>query len=115
MAFGKGDIIICNDNLKSMPIYAQRKACPWLIVSERALNKHTPIVWAIPFATEKKNYPLTFIWDSKIQETKTDGALLVTQLTTLNLRSRWTKLIEHVDNIPKEVYEYIDAILEKQK
>lgn len=115
MAFGKGDIIICNGNLKSMPIQDQSKACPWLVVSERTLNTHTPIIWTIPFAAEKKEYPLTFIWDRKAQGTKTDGTLLVTQLTALNLQGCRAKLIEHVDSIPKKVYEYIDAILGRQK
>lgn len=106
-------IIICNNSLNPMPIQEQRKTCPWLIVSEESLNKHTPIVWAIPFAAEKKKYPLTFIWNCKVQGTKTDGTLLVTQLTALNLQIHWAKLVEHVNNIPKEIYEYVDAILGK--
>lgn len=113
MSYGKGDIIICNNGPKPMSVKEQNGARPWLVVSDKGLNKYTPFVWAIPFTTTQRDYPLTLIWDKDVRETKTYGTLLVNQMTTLDVQHRWTKLVEHVDNIPSKVYEYINAILGK--
>ena len=107
----KGDIIIYNNGPKPLGVKEQDEARPWLVVSEPELNKHTPFVWAIPFTKTVRKYPLTLIWDKDKAQTKTYGTLLVNQMTTIDVQNRWTKVKEHTDYIPGEVYDFINAIL----
>lgn len=108
--YGRGDIIIVSNDLKPKNNYEQKGVRPWLVVSRRLLNKRGPFVWAIPFTTTEREYPLAYNWTQKGPNTETYGTLLCDQLATLDVSHRWTKFIEHTE-IPGEVDLMIQAIL----
>ncbi|WP_420827751.1 hypothetical protein [Limosilactobacillus antri] len=79
-------------------------------MSRTLLNGNGPFVWALPFTTSEREYPLAYNWTEKGPTTETHGTLLCDQLTTLNVSHRWTKLIEHTE-IPDEIDSLIQAVL----
>ncbi len=83
---------------------------PWLVISEELLSKHTPFIWAIPFTSTKRDYPLALDWDSLNVDSKTTGTLLCAQVVSVDFKSRHAKFVEHVE-IPKEVDTIVEAIL----
>lgn len=108
--YGRGDIIIMSNDPKPKNNNEQKGLRPWLVVSRTLLNENGPFVWALPFTTSERNYPLAFNWTEKIPSTETHGTLLCDQLTALDVTHRWTKPIEHVE-IPAEVDSLIQAVL----
>lgn len=111
---GIGDIILVDAGPVPGGVHEQSGKRPWLVLSDPALCSNTGFVWAVPFTTTERDYPLTFKWHSDERGTTTHGTLLVHQLTTLDVRNRGSKFLEHTDNIPPEIYDYIFAVLAKK-
>ena len=112
--FGTGDIILVDAGPVPEGVHEQSGKRPWLVLSDPALCANTGFVWAVPFTTTDRDYPLTLKWRSDEQGTKTHGTLLVHQLATVDVRNRDSRFLEHAGNIPPEVYDYISAILAKK-
>lgn len=108
--YGRGDIIIVSNDPKPKNNNEQKGARPWLVVSRTLLNGNGPFVWALPFTTSEREYPLAYNWTEKGPNTETYGTLLCDQLTTLDVSHRWTKLIEHTE-VPNEVDNLVQAVL----
>ena len=85
----------------------QKGGRPWLVLSIEGFNQVTPFVWAVPFTTSERDYPLAYKWNTN---SKTSGTLLCDQLTTLDVKHRYYKFIEHVE-VPIEVTDKIRAVL----
>lgn len=107
--YGRGDIIMSNDP-KPKNNNEQKGIRPWLVVSRTLLNENGPFVWALPFTTSERNYPLAFNWTDRVPSTETYGTLLCDQLTALDVTHRWTKPVEHTE-VPAEVDSLIQAVL----
>lgn len=108
--YGRGDIILASDDPKPKNNNEQKGLRPWLVVSRKLLNEYGPFVWAIPFTTTEREYPLAYNWIKKGPDTETYGTLLCDQLVALDVHHRWTKLVEHTE-VPAEVDSMIQAIL----
>lgn len=108
--YGRGDIILVSNDPKPKSNNEQKGLRPWLVVSRRLLNERSPFVWAVPFTTTEREYPLACNWSQQDHNTQTYGTLLCDQLTTLDASHRWTKLLEHTE-VPGEVDLIIQAIL----
>lgn len=106
----RGDIILVSNDPKPYESNEQKGKRPWLIVSERLLNEVSPFVWAVPFTSSKREYPLAIDWDSVYPSSVTKGTLLCDQLTTMDVLHRNYRLLEKVE-IPEEVDYRIQAIL----
>lgn len=107
--YGRGDIIIVSNDLKPKNNNEQKGLRPWLVVSRTLLNENGPFVWALPFTTSMREYPLAYNWTENRPNTDTHGTLLCDQLTTLDVTHRWTKKIEHTE-VPTEVDALIQAV-----
>lgn len=105
---GRGDIIKLSNDPKPRNNHEQKGYRPWLILSDSALNEVSPFVWAIPFTTSRRNYPLCYDWAD--ENSQTTGTLLCNQLTSLDVAHRHWVYSEHV-KIPAEVDYIIQAIL----
>lgn len=108
--YGRGDIIMVSNDPKPKNNNEQKGLRPWLVVSRKLLNERGPFVWAVPFTTTERKYPLAYDWTKKGPNTETHGTLLCDQLVTLDVYHRWTKLVEHTE-VPAEVDLMIQAIL----
>lgn len=108
--YGRGDIILVSNDPKPKNNREQKGLRPWLVISRRLLNENGPFVWAVPFTTTEREYPLAYDWTNKGPNTETYGTLLCDQIAALDVRHRWTKLIEHTE-VPNEVDLMIQAIL----
>lgn len=106
---GRGDIIMVSNDPKPENNNEQKGPRPWIVVSRKALNEHSPFVWALPFTNTYRTYPLAFNWTEEVPETKTHGMLLCDQLATLDVKHRHWRPIEHTE-IPKEVDLLIQAV-----
>ncbi len=107
---GRGDIILVSNDPKPKNNREQKGLRPWLVVSDELLNANGPFVWAIPFTSTPRDYPLTFDWTKNVGDSKTKGSLLCDQLTSLDVDHRWHQLLEHVE-VPREVDDLIQGIL----
>lgn len=102
-----GDIIFLSNDPKPKNNNEQKGGRPWLVLSIEGFNQVTPFVWAVPFTTSERDYPLAYKWNTN---SKTSGTLLCDQLTTLDVKHRYYKFIEHVE-VPIEVTDKIRAVL----
>ncbi|KRM20294.1 hypothetical protein FC40_GL000213 [Ligilactobacillus hayakitensis DSM 18933 = JCM 14209] len=102
-----GDIVFLSNDPKPQNNNEQKGGRPWLVLSVEGFNQVTPFVWAVPFTTSERDYPLAYKWDV---EGKTSGTLLCDQLTTLDVKHRDYQFIEHV-KVPNEVMNNIRAVL----
>ena len=107
----KGDIIMLDNAPKPERNHEQKGYRPWLVVSDPFLRVVTPFAWVIPFTSEEKKFPTVVKWDGKREGTTTKGTLLVEQMTSLDLENRKYKVVDHTDNIPKQVFRNIKIIL----
>lgn len=107
----QGDIILLNNAPKPKHNHEQKGYRPWLVVSDPFLRKVTPFAWIIPFTSEEKKFPTVVKWDGAKYGTKTEGTLLVEQMTSLDLENREYKIVDHTDNIPYQVFQNIKNIL----
>lgn len=107
----QGDIIMLDNAPKPAHNHEQKGYRPWLVVSDPFLSVVTPFTWVIPFTSEEKNFPTAIKWDSVKTGTKTKGTLLVEQMTSLDLKNREYKIVDHADTIPYEVFQNIKNIL----
>lgn len=107
---GRGDIIMVSNDPKPEATNEQKGTRPWLIVSRKKLNEVGPFVWAIPFTTTVRQYPLAIDWTKEMPQTQTYGTLLCDQLATLDVKHRQWHYIEHTA-IPERVDLIIQAIL----
>ncbi|WP_027827153.1 type II toxin-antitoxin system PemK/MazF family toxin [Ligilactobacillus saerimneri] len=107
---GKGDIILVSNDPKPSDNREQKGKRPWLVISEPLVNATSPFVIAIPFTTSNRTYPLVYNWSKNNPTSKTEGVLLCNQLTTLDVKHREWKFLEHVE-VPIEVDDIIQAIL----
>ncbi|WP_267202658.1 type II toxin-antitoxin system PemK/MazF family toxin [Limosilactobacillus kribbianus] len=110
LPYGRGDIILVSNDSKPKNNNEQKGLRSWLVVSRKLLNENGPFVWAIPFTTTEREYPLAYDWTKKGPNTKTYGTLLCDQLVTLDVTHRWTKLVEQTV-VPTEVDLMIQAVL----
>ena len=108
-SYGRGDIILVSNDPKPKDNNEQKGMRPWLVVSRRLLNENGPFVWAIPFTTTKRQYPLAFDWTNNCPDTTTKGTLLCDQIYSLDVNHRWGKLLEHTE-VPIEVDNLIQAV-----
>lgn len=106
----KGDIILVSNDPKPHHNREQKGLRPWLVLSEQALNEVSPFVWAVPFTTTDRSYPLVYEWLAAERGTQTYGTLLCDQLTTLDVVHRYYSFLEHTD-VPVEVDQLVKAIL----
>lgn len=106
----KGDIILLSNDPKSQNNWEQKGKRPWLVVSQPELNKNSPFVWAIPFTSTYRDYPLAYRWDDQKLRTVTKGTLLCAQLCSLDVYHRDYKFLEHT-SVPAEVDYMIKAVL----
>lgn len=109
-ALSRGDIILVSNDPKPYETNEQKGKRPWLVVSEGLLNEVSPFVWAVPFTTAKREYPLAVDWESIYPNSVTKGTLLCDQLTTMDVWHRNYRLLEQVE-VPEEVDYRIQAIL----
>lgn len=107
---GKGDIILVSNDPKPQHNWEQKGKRPWLVVSQTELNQNSPFVWAIPFTSTYRDYPLSYNWDNQSLRTVTKGTLLCDQLCSLDVHHRSYKILEHV-SVPAEVNMMIKAVL----
>lgn len=107
----QGDIIMLDNAPKPEHNHEQKGYRPWLVVSDPFLSVVTPFAWVIPFTSEKKNFPTVVKWNGEQEGTKTKGTLLVEQMTSLDLVNRRYRIVDHTDNIPKQVFRNIKNIL----
>lgn len=107
----QGDIIMLDNAPKPEHNHEQKGYRPWLVVSDPFLRVVTPFAWVIPFTSEEKNFPTVVKWNGKQEGTKTKGTLLVEQMTSLYLENRRYRVVDHTDNIPKQVFQNIKNIL----
>lgn len=107
---GRGDIILVSSSPKPHGNNEQKGKRPWLVVSRKLLNRTSPFVFAIPFTTTVREYPLVYNWSEQYPNSTTKGVLLCNQLTALDVKNRDWTLLEHVD-VPIEVDNIIQAIL----
>lgn len=107
MSLKFGDIVFLSNDPKPQNNNEQKGGRPWLVLSVEGFNQVTPFVWAVPFTTSERDYPLAYKWDV---EGKTSGTLLCDQLTTLDVKHRDYQFIEHV-KVPNEVMNNIRAVL----
>lgn len=106
----KGDIILVSNSPKLVNNNEQKGTRPWLVMSLGALNQVSPFVWAVPFTTSKRTYPLVVDWNKLNTKSKTRGILLTDQLTCLDIQHRPYRLLEHVE-VPLEVDNIVLSIL----
>lgn len=107
----QGDIIMLDNAPKPKHNHEQKGYRPWLVVSDPFLTVVSPFAWVIPFTSEEKNFPTAVKWNGKEEGTVTKGTLLVEQLTSLDLKNRKYKIVDHTDRIPKQVFQNIVNIL----
>ena len=107
---GRGDIIFLSNDPKPDDVSEQKGDRPWLVVSEKLVNRTSPFVLAVPFTNTVREYPLVYDWDKEQHGSKTQGTLLCNQITALDVRRRQWSYIEHVE-IPVEVDNIIQAML----
>lgn len=107
---GRGDIILVSNDPKPNGVNEQKGVRPWLVVSDQELNATGPFIWAIPFTTTEQRHPLAPEWEQINNKTETKGYLLCNQLSTLDVKHRSYKFLEHT-NIPLLVDDIIQAIL----
>lgn len=108
--YGRGDIILVSNDSKPKNNNEQKGMRPWLVVSRRLLKENGPFVWAIPFTTTVRQYPLAFDWTNEGPNTTTKGTLLCDQIYSLDVEHRWSKLLEHTE-VPLKVDNLIQAVL----
>ena len=106
----KGDIILLSNSPKPDNNNEQKGTRPWLVMSLGALNQVSPFVWAVPFTTAPRKYPLVIDWSQLHTSSKTTGTLLTDQLTCLDVQHRSYRFLEHVD-VPSEVDDVVFSIL----
>ena len=63
--YGRGDIIVLSNDPKPKNNNEQKGPRPWLVVSRTLLNGNGPFVWALPFTTTEREYPLAYNWTEK--------------------------------------------------
>lgn len=107
----RGDIIMLDNAPKPEHNHEQKGYRPWLVVSDPFLSVVTPFAWVIPFTSEEKSFPTVVRWNGRQEGTVTKGTLLVEQMTSLDLDNRKYKVVDHTDNIPKQVFRNIKSIL----
>lgn len=109
-SLGRGDIIKLSNDPKPKHNHEQKGYRPWLVVSEPILNANSPFVWAIPFTTTYREYPLSIKWDELVPTSETEGTLLCDQLATLDCANRDYRFVEHVE-VPDKVDDLIKLVL----
>ena len=111
LPYGRGDIILVSNDPKPDDTNEQKGTRPWLIVSQKEVNEHSPFAWGIPFTrTVRSYYTLAFDWTHEGPATKTMGTLLCDQIAALDVRKRKCRLLEHTE-VPSRVDDLIQAVL----
>lgn len=94
----KGDIISLNlDPSAGQEIMKHR---PALVISRKAFNQHTQFAIVAPITSTKRGMALEVV----LSNTKTQGAVLVHQLRSLDVASRGIQFIEQA---PQEITEQV--------
>lgn len=106
--YGRGDLILTvNPSKLSGEV---NKLRPWLVVSEKALNKYTPFVWALPVTRRTSSYPLAYTWSKEESPLGEEGTLLCDHLTTIDTWHHKCQLIGHIE-VPVDIDKKVKAIL----
>lgn len=94
----KGDIV----SLNFYPSAGQEimKHRPALVISRKAFNQHTQFAIVAPITSTKRGMALEVV----LSNTKTQGAVLVHQLRSLDVASRGIQFIEQA---PQEITEQV--------
>jgi len=99
----RGDIVWINFNPQKGREQANKR--PAVVLSPKIYNKKSGLALMCPITSKIKGYP----FETKIQNTKIQGAVLADQIRALDWRARGISFIERIK--PKLLFEIQEKIL----